>query len=206
MTLKAPDMDTILEYVAAKPGFITKVVDGRIWVFREGDKQYDKFVEDGELAKHTIRPAVGPLGSTLKAPDAETIDLFLASKPGFVTKIEDGRIWVFKPNSEELKKFERDGELAKHVIRPAAGPAGMTVKAPDNDVLLDYLMSRDGFKTFVVDGRLWIFKDGSDALKDYLEKGELAKHVIRPGAGPGGITLKATDMETIDDYLRVAQQ
>ena len=31
-------------------------------------------------------------------------------KPGFVTKIEDGRLWVFKQGSKELEQFEQHGE------------------------------------------------------------------------------------------------
>lgn len=61
--------------------------------------------------------------------------------------------------------------------------------------------AKPGFHVEMEDGRLWIFKEGSKELEDFQAKGELAKHVIRPGAGPGGITLKAPDAETLDDYL-----
>ena len=36
MTLKGPDRETLLEYVAQKPGFDVRVSDGRLWVFESG--------------------------------------------------------------------------------------------------------------------------------------------------------------------------
>lgn len=61
--------------------------------------------------------------------------------------------------------------------------------------------AKPGFHTEMEDGRLWVFKEGSEELENYRSKGELAKHVVRPGAGPGGMTLKAPDAETLDSYL-----
>ena len=51
------------------------------------------------------------------------------------------------------------------------------------------------------DGRLWVFREGAKELSLFEEAGELAKHVIRPGAGPGGMTIKGPDADTIDAYL-----
>ncbi len=123
------------------------------------------------------------------------------AKPGFYTQIEDGRLWVFQEGSKELEAFKRHGEPAKQVIRPAAGPGGITLKAPDAETITFYLASKPGFFLAMEDGRMWVFKEGAKELKDFQEKGELAKHVIRPAAGPGGVTLKAPDAETLDDYL-----
>ncbi len=67
---------------------------------------------------------------------------FLTSKPGFVTKFDDGRLWVFRKGSKELESFMKDGELAKQVIRPGAGPRGMTLKAPDRKTLDAYLTTK----------------------------------------------------------------
>jgi hypothetical protein len=206
MTLKGANMETLIDFVASKPGFVVKSVDGRLWVFREGSEELQDFESKGELAKHVIRPGVGPMGATLKAPDAETIDEYLSQKPGFVTKILDGRVWVFRKGAEELADFEEKGELAKHVIRPGAGPGGMTVKAADTETILEFLASQEGFKVFSKDGRLWVFREGCDELEDFQEKGELAKHVIRPGAGPEGVTLKAPDAETLDAFILSLQR
>lgn len=206
MTIKAPDAETIVAYTTAKKGFVTKVEDGRLWVFRPRSDELAQFENAGDLAKHVVRPGAGPQGMTIKAPDAETIDAYLTSKPGFVTKMDDGRLWVFREGSEELKQYETAGDLAKHVIRPGAGPGGLTVKSPDAETILAYLSARDGFATIVEDGRLWVFREGSSELEDFKKNGEPAKHVIRPAAGPGGVTVKGPDSETIDAYIRVAQR
>lgn len=123
----------------AKRGFAVFEEDGRLWVFDTGSSELSKYLQAGELAKHVIRPGVGPAGVTLKAPDADTITRYLAAKPGFVTILEDGRLWVFRENAVELVQFGKAGELAKHVIRPGAGPDGLTLKAPDVETLDAYL-------------------------------------------------------------------
>jgi sugar lactone lactonase YvrE len=206
MTLKAPDGDTILSYIAAKDGFETLVRDERLWVFEEGSEELAALLKDGELAKHVTRPAAGPLGVTIKAPDPETLDKYLYGKPGFVLRPVEGRLWIFKEGSEELAAFDKDGELAKHVTRPGAGPDGITVKAPDTETLNEYLTAAEGFVTFLDDeGRLWVFTKGCSELEAFNEHGELAKHVTRPVAGPDGLTVKAPDTETLDAYLKTVQ-
>lgn len=66
------------EAAHARPGFVTRMEDGRLWVFREGGKELHDFEKNGELAKHIVRPGGGPGGVTLKAPDAETADAYMA--------------------------------------------------------------------------------------------------------------------------------
>ena len=92
-------------------------------------------------------------------------------------------------SSKELAEFEKHGELAKHVIRPA-GPAGITIKAPEAETIDSYLTTKPGFVTRLVDGRLWVFRSGSAELAEFDQQGELAKHVTHPGVGPGGLTVK----------------
>lgn len=147
------------KYKFERPGFVTKVVDNRLWVFKENDPELVKFVKDGELAKHVVLPSSGPKRVTIKAPNRETIDAYLAaygdldevevdwskynfSKPGFVTKVVEGRLWVFKAGDKNLAAFEKDGELAKHVIVPAGGPHGITVKAPDKQTIDEYMSAK----------------------------------------------------------------
>jgi hypothetical protein len=60
-------------------------------------------------------------------------------KPGFVTALRDGRLWVFRADSAELTEFQDKGEPGKHVTRIGAGPEGMTIKAPDTETLDAYL-------------------------------------------------------------------
>lgn len=83
--------DTGSQDAYSKPGFVTRVEDGRLWIFREGSKDLKSFEEHGELAKQVVRPAAGPGGITLKAPDAETLDAYLLAKPGSTTIGEDGK-------------------------------------------------------------------------------------------------------------------
>lgn len=206
LTVKAPDAETIDAYTFAKPGFVTLVEDGRLWVFKSGSKELADYQSAGELAKHVVRPGAGPNGLTVKGPDGETIDAYTFHKPGFITLVEDGRLWVFKAGSQELADYQAAGELAKHIVRPGAGPQGMTIKAPDAETVDDYLVGAPGFVTKIEDGRLWVFKAGSQELADYEAAGELAKHIVRPGAGPQGMTVKAPDAETIDAYLAAIGQ
>lgn len=203
MSLKSSDQQTIVEYVTSKPGFVAIAgEENRVWVFKEGSDALKTFLEDGEPAKLAAWPAAGPLGMTLKSADTETLAEYVTSKPGFFTKIDDGRIWVFKEGSDELKQFHEDGEPAKIAIRPAAGPRGMTVKGPDRETLLGYIAAKEGFATFISDGRIWVFREGSEALESYKKDGEPAKLVVRPGAGPNGTTLKGAENETLDAYLK----
>ncbi|WP_413495537.1 hypothetical protein [Shewanella baltica] len=60
--------------------------------------------------------------------------------PGFVTEVEDGRLWVFKESSAELSEFKQHGEPAKQFTVIGAGPKGMTVKSADQQTLDEYLV------------------------------------------------------------------
>jgi hypothetical protein len=81
VTLKAPDAETLDAFEAWKRGFTIRVgTDGRTWVFKMGAKELADFDKAGELAKHVTRIGVGPRGATLKAPDAETLDAWVAAK------------------------------------------------------------------------------------------------------------------------------
>jgi hypothetical protein len=62
-------------------------------------------------------------------------------RPGFVTEIEDGRLWVFRTDSQELKDFKASGEPAKQFTDIGGGPDGMTVKSADEQTLKDYLQA-----------------------------------------------------------------
>jgi uncharacterized protein (TIGR03000 family) len=125
--------------VLAKEGFAVEKHEGRLWVFREGSKELAEFKKSGPPEKHVARVNAAPLKLTVKAPDIATLEEYLTTKPGFVTRYDDGRLWVFRKGSKELASFQKDGELAKHVIRPGAGPRGMTLKAPDRETMDAYL-------------------------------------------------------------------
>lgn len=201
MTIKSADADTITEYLTSRAGFVTRVHDGRLWVFPDNSEDLVAF-DAGEInEKHVTRPGAGPDGMTIKAASPDLIDDFLFAKPDFVARVVDGRLWIFKSDSAELKEFDNQGELAKHVTWPAAGPNNITLKGPDEETLQAYLAAKTGFATIIEDGRIWVFHDGSAQLEDYMKNGEPAKCVTRPGAGPLGMTIKSADAETIDAYL-----
>jgi hypothetical protein len=203
LTVKAPDNRTILEYLAVKPGFVTVVEEDRLWVFREGAEELKTVEAGGELAKHVTRVNAGPLDTTIKSPDTETLDAYLAYKEGFVSFVEDGRLWVFHEGSDDLKTYQEGGELAKHVTRVGAGPGGKTIKAPDSETIIDYMTKLDGFETYVnSDGRLWVFRQDGPALEEFYKTGHPEKHVTLIGAGPLGLTIKAPDRQTADAYVR----
>ena len=123
----------------AKPGFVVMEEDGRLWVFREGSEDLAQFQEAGEPAKQVVRPLAAPGGVTIKAADGATIDEYLTTLPGFYTQMEDGRLWVFRTDSAELAEFRQTGKPAKQVVRPLAGPFGLTIKAVETAVIDDYL-------------------------------------------------------------------
>jgi hypothetical protein len=201
MTVRSGDAETIEAYLATKDGFFVWPVDGRLWVFKSDSKERAGFLAGGELAKSVTRPGAGPNGVTLRSEDSETIDLYVAAKAGFATSIVDGRLWVFKADAAELEEFKANSELAKSVTRPGAGQGGMTIRSADSETIDAYLTAKDGFETFIVDGRVWVFRTGAEELAEFKSNGELAKSVTRPGAGPGGMTIRSADSVTIDLYL-----
>lgn len=159
------------------------------------------------LALTTVLGAgVGPLSQSAMAEEAGGEEASVQEgspydRPGYATRVEDGRLWVFLAGSKEWKEFLEHGEPAKSVTLIAAGPDGMTIRSSDRDTIDGYLAHKSGFYTQVVDGRLWVFEEGSDDLKAFLEHGEPAKSVTRIGAGPNGMTIRSADAQTIDAYL-----
>lgn len=97
--------------------------------------------ERSEVMKSS-RFLAGIVGAALSAAisfSAALADAEPHARPGFYTQVEEGRLWVFRSGSEELKAFKKDGELAKSVSRIGAGPDGMTIKAPDAETIDAYL-------------------------------------------------------------------
>lgn len=70
---------------------------------------------------------------------ASSVNATEFNRPGFITEIEDGRLWVFKEGSEDYKAFKQHGEPVKQFSNIGAGPNGMTVKSADQATLDDYL-------------------------------------------------------------------
>lgn len=166
------DLFAISIYLKQKPGYSEKNRDW-YWVH---------FLADGSVVS--------------ASPDKET-----HRKPGFVTWVDEGRLWIFELTSVEAADFVKSGDLAKSVTRIAAGPNGMTVRSADTETMDAYLTARDGFETFIVDGRLWVFRSGAEALAEFKQFGEPSRSVTRVGVGPNGLTVRSVDGATIDAYL-----
>lgn len=64
------------------------------------------------------------------------------NKPGFVAFVDDGRLWVFRVDSEELAAFKTHGEPVKQATRIGVGPEGMTVRSGDIDTVDAYLAAK----------------------------------------------------------------
>lgn len=64
------------------------------------------------------------------------------AKPGYVTVIEKGRLWVFKDGSKELEDFRKHGEPTVSNMKIGAGPEGMTLKGPSMEVIDAYLAAQ----------------------------------------------------------------
>jgi hypothetical protein len=204
MTLKGPDRETLEAYMAVREGFYTEIVDGRIWVFRPGSDDLATFLKAGEPAKSVTRPRAGPMNMTVRGPDMETVMEYVTAKPGFRTFYVDGRLWVFPAGSADIAAFEKVGEPAKHVTIPRGGPFGLTIRGPDRATIAGYMASTEGFNTFLVDGRIWVFRLGDPEVKQFLVSGEPAKFITMVRAGPMNLTVRAPDTATAKDYLRTA--
>jgi len=116
-------------------GFVTKVVDGRLWVLALDSPSVAELVAGKGPEKHVTLPGAGPERKTLKSDSRETALLYLFTKPGFATHFEDGRAWIFAKNTDAAKKFATDGLPEKHVTRIGAGPMRTTIKAPDAETI-----------------------------------------------------------------------
>lgn len=191
------------------PGFAVFEDDGRLWVFREGSDALAGFQAKGEPAKRITRIGVGPEDKTVMSDERATIDAYLVATryavPGFNVEIKDGRLWVFEQGSSAYAEFKKVGEPAKRVTRIGQGPHDLTVIGPDGETLDGYIATarygRPGFATYLIDGRIWVFRRGSEALEQFETVGEPAKRITRVGVGPDEKSVIGPDAETLDAYL-----
>ena len=198
-------------------GFETYEEDGRLWVFRPGSKDLAQFHAVGEPAKSVTLIGAGPNGMTLRGPDRGVLKSFQAAwnygGDGFAVFEDDGRLWAFRVGTESLAQYLDVGEPAKSVTLIGVGPQGKTVRGPDRETVDAFLkrlervpsqsplFARPGFEVYEREGRLWVFRPGSEDLAQFHAVGEPAKSVTLVGAGPNGMTIRAPDRETADAYL-----
>jgi len=145
-------------------------------------------------------PAAPAAPAAPKPPPAPGVGVGPFSKPGFRTFDEGTRVVVFRLGDKQMAAYQQSGKLAGEVTDPN-GPAGLTLAAANPDTLKEFQMSNKDFVLRLDNGRLWVFRSGSADLVNLIRYGELAKHVTRVGGGPGGVTIKSGDYETIDAYL-----
>lgn len=201
MTIKGTDKETLVEYLAHKDGWHTDYQDGILWVFRAGSESLADYLAHGEPGKNATVIGEGPLGVSVRSEDKSAIVEYLADKPGFHVEVSDGLLWVFHEGSEALAEFERVGEPGKNATLVGIGPLGMSVRSENKGAILDWMVSAPGYETHLRDGRIWVFRPGSEALIEFIRVGEPAKHVTRIGVGPMGKTVKAPTGELLDAYL-----
>ena len=189
-------------------GYVVLADDGRLWVFRRGSKAYGDFQKKGEPAKRVTLVGSGPDGVTIMGADEEVVrnyrDSWKYASPGFAVYGDDGRLWVFKNGSESHAAFLKKGEPAKRVTLIGAGPDGMTIMGAEKETLdaysFPFLYGQAGYIVIPAEGRLWIFREGSDSYAKFVAKGEPAKRVTLVGAGPRGMTVMGAEKETLEAY------
>lgn len=205
-SLRSDDPDTLLGYLAARPGFRSFGVDGRIWILREDDPAAESFRLDGPPAEAVTLVGAGPRGRTLVASDRETLLEWMAARPGFTSVARDGRLWILEAGSETAAGIRDGREPAHSVSMPGAGPRGTTLRAENRETLLRWMGHRAGFAVFPEDGRLWVFDTGSEAADTFAADGEPARSITRIGAGPRGMSLRSDRPEVLDRYQRTLQR
>lgn len=165
------------------------------------------------LAPATAAEGMAPMGEATPAAAPAAAEVKAMSgrygRPGFAVYEDDGRLWVFKMDSKAHDTFRAKGEPAQSVTRIGVGPDRMSVRGADGEVIQSYVdavkYGKPGFAVFGDEGRLWVFRTGSEALTTYLETGEPAKSVTKIGVGPDRKTIRSADAETIEAYLRAGR-
>ncbi len=200
-SLRSVDRETLLEYLTAKPGFVTIGDEGRVWVFRDGSPELEAFRARGGLDERVTLLGAGPMNATLLASDRETILEWMAARPGFAVIADEGRLWVFEEGSEALETFRRDGRLDERVTVIGAGPRNASVQSTDRATILRWMGAAEGFEVHVRGDVLWVFDAGSARAQAFGRGEEPAEPVTRAGAGPMGTRVSSDDADTLRRYL-----
>ena len=158
-------------------------------------------VETASFETTAPAPQAAPTARKSSKPSAYTN----YDRPGFKTSLKEGRLWVFAEGSEGLAEFRKHGEPGKNVTMIGVGPRGMTLRGAETDTLKSYLAAykygRPGYAVFMDDGRIWVFKSGSDDMQEFMKNGEPAKSITLVGEGPDGLTLRSSDMDTARSFM-----
>lgn len=93
----------------------------------------------------------------------------------------------------DKKADDKDGGKTAGSTKTGSNDNGTTHTSGD--------YGKPGFFTAVRDGRLWVFREGSEGLAEFKKHGEPGKNVTLVGEGPNGMTLKGDDMQALREYL-----
>ncbi len=200
-SIRAIDKDVVVAYLAAKPGYHTEVKNGRVWVFREGSEDHDRYLAEGEPGKCYTAIGVGPLGATVRSESKDHVAGWLTAKPGYHTELVDGRVWILEEGSEAHQEFAANGEIGKNYTSIGTGPMGMSLRSDSRETVYAWAATEPGFNTYIVDGRIWVFEPGSEAEAEFKANGEPAKSVTFVGAGPLGMTVRGAERATVVSYI-----
>lgn len=137
------------------------------------------------------------------APDGTVVQTSADREPyarrGFFTRVDDeGRLWVLDASSSAAVDFAKHGKPAQHVTQ-IDGSSRKTIKSDSNQTIALFQAWKEGFSVHSdEDGRLWVFRQNSPELAEFLASGTPEKHVTHLQSGT---TLKGPDRETIICYV-----
>jgi hypothetical protein len=197
----APAFDPAPDAELARAGFVAYRLDGRVWLFREGSAEEASFRADGPPAAHVTWPGAGPGGVTLKAPEEALLLEWSATRPGFAARLRDGAIWILREGSPELAALDAGEPPAAPARWEGAGPDGVDLLSSGLEELSSYLHGRPGYDVFLEGRELWVHPAGSDGALAHRLGERPAQAVAYPGAGPGGVDLRAPSREVALGYL-----
>ncbi len=202
MTIRSDTKETIIGYLAAKEGFFTEIIDNRLWILEEDSESLAQLKSFGEPAKNSTFVGKGPMRITVRTDSKHTFIKYLAAKKGFWTEIKEDRLWILEKGSDSYKQIMEAGDIAKNVTLVGKGPMNISIRSDDKATVLKWAAMKDGFNTYVREGRIWVFKPGSEHEAEFLEVGEPAKSVTKVGAGPMRATVRAAELDVMHRYLR----
>jgi len=154
-----------------------------------------------------------PAGATLE------IDGYLTKSTGDSRSFETPPVATGRSYAYAIKAVLGDRQVTKKIVlrpeeravfdlRPDFAAAARAT--PEPKPLTEQELERPGFVAILekdgVSPRLWVFRAGSKELEAYKKSGGLERHVSRIKAGPRGLTVKAPDGETLDEYLKALEK
>jgi len=149
------------------------------------------------------RPAMRPEPREPEArpqPEAPTV----SESPSGVFTVRQGRATWLAADRDAAEALAAEGGPEKHATRIVSHQGRvMTLKAEDPMLFEAYLGEKPGYTVRLIDGKLWVFEEGSEALAAIEAGGSPpGDHATRVQAVKGAVrTYKAAEAETLTGYL-----